>query len=80
MPYDPEQLIASRKLCLFVGGMFSVAGCLELLLVGSGLLGQLFVIWGCALFFPALLLPTVWFEFAYHYFLRWLLAPVLLIR
>lgn len=80
MTYDPGQLVASRKLCLFVGAIFAAVGCLELLFVGSGFLGQVLAIWGCVLFFPAFILPMAWFELVYHCLLRWLLAPVFLIR
>jgi hypothetical protein len=76
MSYDPAELKSARKFCLFFGGLFAFVGCLEIWLVDTGVLGAVFSIWGSILFFPALLLPVVWFTLVYRYVLRWVLFPI----
>ncbi len=76
MSSTPEDEKFARGFCLVIGGIFSMAGCLEIIFHGYGLLGPLFAVWGQLLFLPALLLNQAQFKWAFSKILKWLLFPI----
>ncbi len=65
----------ARVAFLFIGGTFTVVGCLDIMLNGKGFLNLLFAVWGIVLFAPAALLGEASFGKVCKS-LAWLLKPL----